>query len=312
MGPRILFSGPEDHWPLWRPHLLAAFADAGLDVTLTDDPSGPWTFDYVVYAPGGAVRDFGPFERLKAVLSLWAGVETIVDDASIVVPLCRMVDTGLTRGMVEWVTAHVMRYHLGTDAHVLGQDGVWRNRVVPPLAPERSIGVLGLGELGRSVAAALAGLGFRVTGWSRGPRELAGVETRSGAEGLGEVLAASEILVLLLPATPATEGILDAHALARLPRGARIVNPGRGTLIDDAALLKALDHGHVAHATLDVFREEPLPASHPFWHHPGITITPHVSAVTLVAESAAQVAAKLRALERGLPVSGVVDRSKGY
>lgn len=312
MGPRILFSGPEDHWPLWRPHLLAAFADAGLDVTLTDDPSGPWTFDYVVYAPGGAVRDFGPFERLKAVLSLWAGVETIVDDASIVVPLCRMVDTGLTRGMVEWVTAHVMRYHLGTDAHVLGQDGVWRNRVVPPLAPERSIGVLGLGELGRSVAAALAGLGFRVTGWSRGPRELAGVETRSGAEGLGEVLAASEILVLLLPATPATEGILDAHALARLPRGARIVNPGRGTLIDDAALLKALDHGHVAHATLDVFREEPLPAGHPFWAHPRITVTPHIAAATRPETASLAIAENVRRGEAGFDFLHVVNRAERY
>ncbi|HRO11334.1 MAG TPA: glyoxylate/hydroxypyruvate reductase A, partial [Amaricoccus sp.] len=167
MGPRILFSAPEEQWPLWRPHLLAAFAEAGIDAALTDDPAGPWTFDYLVYQPGGPVRDFTPFTRLKAVLSLWAGVERIVGDATLAVPLCRMVDPGLTRGMVEWVTAHVLRYHLGIDAHILGQDGVWRHGVVPPLAPERTVTVLGLGELGRAVAGTLAGLGFDVQGWSR-------------------------------------------------------------------------------------------------------------------------------------------------
>lgn len=312
MGPRILFSAPDGQWPLWRPHLLSALVDAGVDASLTDDPSGPWTFDYVVYAPGGPVADFAPFERIKAVLSLWAGVETIVGDSSIVVPLCRMVDEGLTRGMVEWVTAHVMRYHLGTDAHVLGQDGVWRNGVVPPLAPDRTIGVLGLGELGRSVAATLAGLGFRVMGWSRGPREVAGVETRSGAGGLDEVLSESEILVLLLPSTPATEGLVDAHALARLPRGARIINPGRGTLIEDAALLKALDHGHVAHATLDVFRDEPLPPAHPFWAHPKITVTPHVAAATRPETASRTVAENVRRGEEGLDFLHVVNRVEGY
>ncbi|HVL20290.1 MAG TPA: glyoxylate/hydroxypyruvate reductase A [Amaricoccus sp.] len=312
MGPRILFSAPEDHWPLWRPHLLAAFADAGLDVTLTDDPSGPWTFDYVVYRPGGPVTDFAPFERLKAVLSLWAGVESIVGDTSIVVPLCRMVDEGLTRGMAEWVAGHVLRYHLGTDAHVLGQDGVWRNGVVPPLATERTVGILGLGELGRATAALLAAIGFRVIGWSRAPRELAGIETRSGASGLAEVLAASEILVLLLPSTPATEGLLDARALAALPRGARIVNPGRGTLIDDAALLKALDNGHLAHATLDVFRQEPLPAAHPFWAHPKITVTPHIASETRPETAATAIAENVRRGEDGLDFLHVVNRAEGY
>jgi glyoxylate/hydroxypyruvate reductase A len=312
MGPRILFSAPEGHWAIWRPHLLAAFAAAGVDAALTDDPSGPWTFDYVVYHPGGPVADFAPFERLKAVLSLWAGVESIVGNASIVVPLCRMVDEGLTRGMAEWVTGHVLRYHLGTDAHVLGQDGVWREGVVPPLARDRTVGILGLGELGRATAAMLAGIGFRVTGWSRGPKELAGVDTRTGTEGLAEVLESSEILVLLVPATGATESLLDARALARLPRGARIINPGRGTLIDDAALLKALDNGHLAHATLDVFREEPLPAGHPFWAHPKITVTPHCASATRPETSAATIAENVRRGEAGEDFLYVVNRAEGY
>lgn len=312
MGPRILFSAPDEHWPLWRPHLLAAFADAGLDVTLTNDPSGPWTFDYVVYQPGGPVRDFAPFERIKAVLSLWAGVESIVGDTSIVVPLCRMVDVGLTRGMAEWVTAHVLRYHMGIDGHVLGQDGVWRNSVVPPLAPERTVGILGLGELGRATAAMLTSIGFRVVGWSRGPRELPGIETWSGAEGLSEVLGASEILVLLLPATPATENTLDARALAMLPRGARIINPGRGPLIDDEALLKALDNGHVGHATLDVFRQEPLPAEHPYWAHPMVTVTPHIASATRPETASMAIAENVRRGEAGLDFLNVVNRAESY
>ena len=150
-------------------------------MALTDDPAGPWTFDYLIYRPGGPVADFSPFTRLKAVLSLWAGVEGIVGEPTLAVPLCRMVDDGLTRGMTEWVTGHVLRYHLGIDAHLLGQDGVWRNGVVPPLASDRTVGVLGLGELGRAVARALAGLGFDVRGWSRRARELPGIAAHSPA-----------------------------------------------------------------------------------------------------------------------------------
>ena len=243
MAARILFSAPPEHWPLWRPHLLAAFAAEDLDVTLTDDPAGPWTFDYVVYRPGGPVADFTPFNRLKAVLSLWAGVEDVVDATPATVPLCRMVDAGLTRGMAEWVAGHVLRYHLGIDSHILGQDGVWRNGIVPPLAADRVVGLLGLGEIGREVAATLRGLGFDLRGWSRRPRDLPGIVTASGADGLEAVLREAEILVTLLPATPGTAGLLDARSLALLPPGARLINAGRGTLIDDAALLDALDAG---------------------------------------------------------------------
>lgn len=312
MTARLLFAAPETQWPLWRPHLLAAFADAGLDVALTDDPAGPWTFDYVIYAPGGAVGDFTPFTRLKAVLSLWAGVERIVTNPSLTVPLCRMVDPGLTRGMVEWVVAHVMRYHVGTDTHVLGQDGVWRNGIVPPLAPDRVVAVLGLGELGRAVAAALTALGFDVVGWSRSPREVAGVRTFAGEAGLLDALRDAEIVVTLLPATRDTDRLLDARRLAALPAGARLVNPGRGSLVDDAALLEALDSGHLAHATLDVFRAEPLPPDHPFWAHPRVTVTPHIAADTRPGTASAIVAENVRRGEAGQPFLHVVDRARGY
>ncbi len=312
MGPRVLFSAPPEHWPLWRPHLLAAFAEAGLDVGLTDDPAGPWTFDYMVYRPGGPVIDFTAFTRLKAVLSLWAGVEDIVGTVPLEKPLCRMVDPGLTQGMAEWVAAHVLRYHVGLDTHVLGQDGVWRNGVVPPLAGSRCVGVLGLGELGRAVATTLAGLGFDVRGWSRRPREVAGVETFAGEDGLAAVLGAADILVTLLPATPETAGLLDAARLARLPDGARLINPGRGTLIDDTALLDALDSGRLAHATLDVFRVEPLPREHPFWKHPRVTVTPHVASETRPESASLAIAENIRRGEAGEPFLHLVDRAAGY
>ena len=238
------------------------------------------------------------------MLSLWAGVEGIVDDPTLTVPLCRMVDEGLTRGMAEWVAAHVLRYHVGTDAHVLGQDGVWRNGVTPPLAPDRTVAILGLGEIGRVVAATVAGLGFDVRGWSRRRQTVAGIVTGGGEDGLEEVLREADIVVLLLPATPETENVLDARTLAMLPavRGSSI--PGAAPLIDDAALLAALDSGHVAHATLDVFREEPLPPDHPYWKHPRVTVTPHIAAETRPeTASSALSPATSRAARRASPSS---------
>ena len=311
-GPRVLFSAPPEWWPPYRAALLRACAARGLDIALTDDPAEPERFDYLVYRPGGPVADFTAFRRLKAVLSLWAGVERISEDPTLAVPLCRMVDESLTRGMVEWVTGHVLRYHLGIDAHLAGQDGVWRNAVVPPLARDRRVGLLGLGVLGTAVGEALAGLGFAVEGWSRRPRTGGPFPTHAGEEGLAALLGRSEILVCLLPATTGTENLLDARRLASLPRGARLINAGRGTLIDDAALLAALDAGHLAHATLDVFRTEPLPPNDPYWAHPRVTVTPHIAAETRPGTASEAIAENIRRGEAGLPFLHMVDRAHGY
>lgn len=183
---------------------------------------------------------------------------------------------------------------------------------MPPLARNRTVGVLGLGELGAASARALAGLNFRVTGWSRSRKQLDGIECLWGEEGLRAVLSRSEILVLLLPLTPATETVIDAEAIARLPQGAVILNPGRGALIDDPALLAALDSGHLAHATLDVFREEPLPPDHPFWAHPKVTVTPHVASETRAPGAARVIAENVRRGEAGAPFLHVVDRAAAY
>ena len=307
-----LFADRAENWARYEAPLHKAFAELGLDVNLITSTGTPKDVDYVIYAPSGPINDFGPFVNLKAVLSLWAGVEKIEGNASIKVPLCRMVDEGLSEGMVEWVTGHILRHHLGMDAHILGQDGTWRNDVVPPLARDRRVGFLGLGELGLDCAKAAKGLGFDVLGWSRSLKTVEGIETFSGVDGLRAILAKSQIVVLLLPDTAETRDVLDSETLSLLPDGAFIINPGRGPLIDDSALLAALDSGKIAHATLDVFRVEPLPAEHPFWGHPQVTVTPHIASETRPSSASRTIAENIRRGEAREPFLYTVDRAAGY
>ncbi|MEM8632978.1 MAG: glyoxylate/hydroxypyruvate reductase A [Pseudomonadota bacterium] len=307
----VLFAGHPDRWPEYEAPLTEALAEAGVTAQVTPTFDDPVSVSYVVYAPNGPYTDLSPFTRLKAVLSLWAGVEDIVTNPTLTVPLARMVDPGLTEGMVEWVTAHVLRHHLETDLDVLRAPGDWTPRV-PPLARDRRVTVLGLGALGAASAAALAALGFRVSGWSRSPKSLPGITCHFGPEGLAQILNDTQILVLLLPATPETDGILGAEMLAGMPEGAVILNPGRGPLIDDAALLAALDAGRIAHATLDVFRQEPLPKSHPYWSHPRVTITPHIASATRPGTAVRAIAENVRRGEAGEPLLNLVDRTLGY
>lgn len=309
--PNILFAAKAASWANYRAPLTRHLASAGVDAEIGPDLAPPETIDYIVYAPNSEVQDFTPYTRLKAVLGLWAGVEDVVGNRTIKVPLARMVDAGLTEGMVEWVTGHVLRHHLNIDHALAHQAGEWV-RHVPPLARNRPVTVLGLGALGCACASALAALNFPVTGWSRSPREVPGIRCLSGADGLAQALAGAQVVVLLLPDTPATENVLNAQSLSHLARGAFIVNPGRGPLIDDAALLAALDSGQVGHATLDVFRTEPLPPDHPFWAHPNVTVTPHIASETR-SETAAQVIVEnIRRCEAGEPLLHLVDRQRGY
>ncbi|MFT7594875.1 MAG: glyoxylate/hydroxypyruvate reductase A [Paracoccaceae bacterium] len=310
MSINILFAARAERWATYEQPLRQALSKAGVTFDLRPDFT-PDQVDYIVYAPNSPVQDFTPYKRLKAVLNLWAGVENVVGNQTLTVPLTRMVDHGLRQGMVEWVTGHVLRHHLGMDAHIFGQDGIWR-KTVPPLAQNRPVTILGLGELGQSCAHALTALGFPVTGWSRSAKAIDGLACENGATGLTAALARADILVLLLPDTPATQNILNADTLAQLPSGAFLINPGRGTLIDDTALLAALDCNQIAHATLDVFRTEPLPADHLFWAHPQVTVTPHIASETR-AETACQVIAEnIRRGETGEDFLHLVDRKLGY
>ena len=311
MPATILFAAPEARWTQYEAPLSGALDAAGLDYRLgTDFP--PEDVDYIIYTPSGPVSDFTPFTRLKAVLNLWAGVESVTHNPTLRVPLCRMVDAdGLTAGMVQWVAGHVLRHHLGMDAHIVNPDHAWAPHS-PPLPADRPVTILGLGALGQACAAALVGLGFPVTGWSRTPKQVGGVRCLHGAGGLADALRSAQIVVLLLPDTPETKNVLNADTLALLPRGAFVINPGRGPLIDDDALLAALDSGHLSHATLDVFRTEPLPREHPFWAHPMVTVTPHIAADTRPASASRVVAENIRRSEAGETMLHLVDRDAGY
>ncbi|WP_116130801.1 glyoxylate/hydroxypyruvate reductase A [Tropicimonas sp. IMCC34043] len=311
MTPNVLFAAPDRLWARYQAPLTRALEEVGVSARLGPDAGPPEDVDYIVYAPHPGLQDFTPFTRAKAVLSLWAGVEKIVGNRTLTMPLARMVDAGLTEGMVEWVTGQVLRHHLGLD-HVLShQSGEWVQNV-PPLARWRPVTVLGLGALGAACARALAALNFPVTGWSRTARDIPGIRCLHGEGGLAEALGSGQILVLLLPLTPETDGLLDAARLALLPDGAVVLNPGRGPLIDDAALLAALDAGRLGHATLDVFRTEPLPPSHPFWGHPRVTVSPHVASETRPESAARVIAENIRRGEAGEPFLHLVDRANGY
>jgi len=306
----ILFAAKQERWDIYAAPLRKALAEAGITANLSMDLAADQV-DYIVYAPNSAVQDFTPFTRAKAVLNLWAGVETVVGNETLQIPLARMVDPGLTAGMVEWVTGHVMRYHLGMDTDILRRDAKWEPRT-PPLAQERSVVILGMGALGSAAARTLVSLGFQVTGWSRSAKSVDGVTCLHGPEGLRSALTKAEIAVLLLPDTPATENTLNADTLALMPKGAFTINPGRGPLIEDDALLAALDAGHIAHATLDVFRVEPLPADHPYWAHPQVTVTPHIAAETRALTASQAIVENIRRGEAGEPFVNLVDRKLGY
>jgi glyoxylate/hydroxypyruvate reductase len=304
---RVYFAAGRSLWAEYGAALHAAFAEAGLDSTLSDTCPDPAAVDYIIYAPSSPLQDFTPFTRCKAVLSLWAGVERIVGNTTLTQPLCRMVDPALTEGMVEWVVGHTLRHHLGMDRHIVNPKHVWDN-TCPPLARERPVAMLGMGVLGAACADALRALHFPVTGWSRNPRP----GCLQGVEGLSQALQTAQIVVTLLPRTPETENLLNAARLAMLPRGAVILNPGRGAIIDDDALLAALNTGHIGHATLDVFRTEPLPPGHPYWTHASVTVTPHIAADTRPASASRVIAENIRRGQAGEPFLHLVDRNRGY
>ena len=301
----VLFAAPS-LWPEYRDTLPAALAEAGLDAALVTE-ADPAAVDYIVYAPASPLQDFTPYTRTKAVLNLWAGVERITGNPTLTQPLTRMVDPGLTEGMVEWVVGHTLRHHLGMDRHIVNPGHVW-DPTCPPLARERPVTILGMGALGAACAEALRALHFPVTGWSRTPKP----GNLHGEDGLKQALSTAQILITLLPKTPETENLLNADRLALMPQGAVILNPGRGPLIDDDALLATLDAGHIGHATLDVFRVEPLPPDHRFWTHPRVTVTPHIAADTRAFSASKVIAENIRRGEAGEPFLHLVDRARGY
>ncbi|MGQ0609828.1 MAG: 2-hydroxyacid dehydrogenase [Paracoccaceae bacterium] len=306
----ILMAAGPANWTRYRPHLETALARAGLAARLVQEAPAE-EVDYIVYAPSASLQDFSPYTSTRAVLSLWAGVERIAPNPTLTMPLCRMVDPALTEGMVEWVTGHTLRHHLGLDRYSHNPGHVW-DPTCPPLARDRKVAMLGIGALGEACARALMALNFRVEGWGRSARTLSGLTCHHGPDGLRAVLDGADFVVTLLPRTPQTENTLNARSLAWTKPGAVVLNPGRGALIDDAALLAALDSGQIGAATLDVFRTEPLPPDHPFWAHPRITVSPHIAADTRPDTAAGVIAENIRRGQAGEPFLHLVDRARGY
>ncbi|HTZ38394.1 MAG TPA: glyoxylate/hydroxypyruvate reductase A [Stellaceae bacterium] len=295
----------------WRPHLAAALP--GRDIRFWPELGEPAAIEYaIVWRPEPGLLASLP--KLRLIVSLGAGVDHVLRDPSVpqALPLMRLVDPYMTRAMSEYVVLQVLRLHR-QDIDYLAQQraGEWRQREQPN-AEERTVGILGFGTLGQDAGRKLAALGFAVAGWSRSAKAVPGFASFAGAAGLAEIAARSDILVSLLPATAATENILDAALFARLPRGAALVNAGRGNQLVETDLVAALDSGQLSGAVLDVFRDEPLPASHPFWRHPRIVVTPHVAAETNPATAAPIIARAIADCAAGRPVANLVDRARGY
>ena len=312
MGTRILFAGTDAAWPAYQSCLNGLFEQLNLTVELTQSTDNPETIDYIIYAPNGPVQDLAPFKNVKLVQSLWAGVEVVLKNPTLTQPLARMVDVGMSQGMAAYVTGHVFRHHLETPRFAAAKPGDWQEDTGPPLPQDRKVGMLGLGELGMFCARDLAKNGFDVSGWSRSQKVDELVSCYAGDDGLRHVLETSDIVVLLLPQTVATTDLLNTERLGWMKDGATIINPGRGPLIDDEALIAALKSGKISQATLDVFRTEPLPIDHPYWHLDNVLVTPHVASETRLTTAAAVVADTIARGERGEPFLHLVDRLAGY
>lgn len=286
--------------------------DPAIDFRIWPDTGAVEEIEFVLaWRPKGG--DLLRYPNLKAVFWLGAGVDWLLQQKELPkVPFMRLVDPGLTAGMTEYVVLHTLRYHRRQpELEALQRRKEWRE-LDYPLPWNRRVGILGLGVLGSDAARKLKVLDFDVAGWSRTPKSVAGVTSFHGDDQLLPFLARSEILVNLLPLTPTTTGIVSKRTLDALPRGACLINAGRGGHVVDADLLAALDSGQVGHATLDVFHVEPLPADHPYWAHPKVTITPHVASITHAETAAPGIFEGMRRARAGQALENVVDFERGY
>ena len=292
----------------WVQGLQAALPQAQVSAW---QPGAPPAEHAVVWAPPQAFIDAQP--GLKTLFNIGAGVDALL---RLRLPpglqLVRLDDAGMSVQMAEYVCHAVIRHFREFDVYDAdAPTGRWSFRK-PRERADFAVGVMGLGVLGERVARALQTFEYPVNGYSRTPKAVPGVRSFSGAQQLPDFLAASRVLVNLMPLTPETENILNRQTLSQLPQGAYVINVARGHHLVEEDLIALIDSGHLAGATLDVFRTEPLPSEHPFWRHPRITVTPHTSARTLRSQSIAQIAGKILALHSGQPIRGVVDLQRGY
>ncbi|MBU2112246.1 MAG: glyoxylate/hydroxypyruvate reductase A, partial [Gammaproteobacteria bacterium] len=275
--------------------LTQALPDSRIEIWPDISDASAVGFAVVWKQPPGSLA---ALPNLKAIQCFGAGVDAILSDSTLpVLPIARIVDPTLTQTMVRYLDSVVNHYRLRLDLFIAQQQQqLWQAK-----SPRRfqHICLLGLGELGSAAASHFAAMGYQVSGWSRTAKQLEGIQCFSAEAELTAAVAQADIVICLLPLTPATESLLDAEFFSQLKAGAIFINVARGAIVDDEALLAALNSGQLQAACLDVFRQEPLPAQHPFWQHPAILITPHVSAVTNVSTVVAQIADNYRRSQRG-------------
>ena len=294
----------------WRQALQAELPDLAFHVH--PDIGDPEAVRYALAwkPPAGF---FTAFPNLALVVNLGAGVDSLVarDDLPDV-PISRLQDDGMVSLMTSYVLFSVIRYARDIPAFERAQRRREWHYIHPRPLSAIKVGVLGLGELGAAAAAALAQVGLDVTGWARTPKTIAGVRCMAGRAALDDVLGQTEIIVILLPLTPETRGLIGARELALMRPGAKLINAARGAVIDETALVDALDWGHIAEATLDAFTVEPLPREHPFWAKENVLITPHLASITVPEQAARDVAESIRRVRSGQAPLHAVDARRGY
>lgn len=298
----------------WRTYYLDGFRECLRDVHLLlpeDKPeSDSVSYAFVLAPPPGYLARF---PRLKAIMPVGAGVEHILADPDLPeVPIVRMVQPDMAQRMSEYIVQHALNHMRRFRQIRTAQACKTWNLFASPTAREFTVGILGLGTLGCHAATYLTSLGFNVRGWSRTPKSVPGVTSFAGADSLPEFLSACDILVSLLPLTQETTHLIDAHTLSCLPRGASLINASRGGIINDGDLIACLDSGQVSEATLDAFDIEPLPADHPYWSHPQVTVTPHCASAATVEAVADRLREVIALVEQGGMPSPVVNRATGY
>lgn len=309
--PAVLFRSENDNPDEWRDALARRIPD--LDFRVWPDVGDPAEIGFALVwkLPAGALAGL---PNLKAVCSLGQGVDHLFADPDLppAPHILRIVDPWMGQAMAEWVLLQVLRFHRqGPDYERFQREGRWVKLPAPETSTRR-VGILGLGALGTEAATTIARLGFDTAGWSRTRKTIDGVTSFAGEAEFDAFLARTDILCCLLPLTPETTDIINADALAKLPKGAFVVNSGRGAQLVEEGLLAALDSGHIAGASLDVFRTEPLPQDHPFWTHPKVQVWPHVSAQTNAESGADQVAENIRRVFAGETPFNTVSRERRY
>lgn len=307
----ILFHSPDEDEQAWKQEIESVIPGAQMRVWKPGD-NGPADYALVWVPPKEMLAHR---TDVKAIFNLGAGVDAILryrDALPPNVPLIRISDAGMGIQMAEYATHAVLRYFRRFDEYeTQARAGIW-NELKPHVREDFPVGILGLGVLGQRIAKALQHFEFPLYGWSRTPKEVPGVQCYSGADQFDEFLSKSRVLICVLPLTAETTGILNEENLNKLQKGAYLINIARGPHLVEEDLLHLMETRQITAATLDVFNEEPHPKGSRLWGHPRITKTPHIAALTMRSESIRQIAGKIQALERGEPVSGVVDFDKGY